>query len=766
MTAIRTNVTGIQTEEEKKPDSATQGATQTTTTQPTITGIQAAPAPPPPAPEVVAPIQVTRTTQPDVTGIQTTPPVTPTPRDVTPIAPPTDDVLQPIRQPAPTAAPTPEVAPVVKKARPQLDFSVVEDRLEGINKQEIDQAKKQEAQDSSQIKNAFSHLLSQGKDSGFINAKNMAAVRGAAFQRYNAVTASNARFANEMVSVAKDKAKSDFDFDTQQWTSEVNAGVEAVNTLMEDPTTAAQGIELAQMYAGIYGGPFEAYNLPSYTNALLLGADEDMSLSFNKNTVQRINEIALKPSEGFDLSLDKAEMIRALTAAGDMGEGFVVDFMLSTPETDYEELGISKEVVDGIRDGSLSLKDELVQDEFTEGYRNYRQKELRRESNAAIYGDITTKYSGSDAALGVVNAFTDSNYGDDGTIQLDGDSLTTYDIPINPKELDEALIFDASFTDWDNNDYSGTWRKGDVGEMPVDGFEGLGIEQAYTNEELDQRYEEYHNVMSKEWKDVKRSGTPEQILAFKGNLLNQSQFKDEIVKTLRQGQDSGDSSVNRTSVFDKIMEKEAAITTGGVVQDAVTGTEVNYEDIGDFGINISSFDEREKRDLDEILADGGQKPISASTAERLLIADPAIFETLAENGTLLSTDVRGEDFNTSIDSHGRTQLPAQTNKDNIFTGAPMWDLIDKMDGTGSTQVMLDGVLYNVSAEPSSHDIQGRDDKGTISWTIKPVGGTVDGERTFEGEITTRDGGELKTREAKDFAKNILSGKIKSPVHQN
>jgi len=653
--------------------------------------------------------------------------------------------ITPIAQQAPIEAP--EIvdvkAPTIVEP-PKLTFDETEKQAAEIRDEEIKRALEQESVDQQNIKNAYSHLLAQGKDSGFINARNMSAVRNAALQRYNVVSGSEMRFAQNMMDLSKEQARNNFAFDKEQYEEQVTTHNNVISDLISNGELEAAA-EYADALGDSYNGRFKWVNNPTWYNSAKKLQDENIKAEIEGKggVLDQMRGIALS-AKGLDTAHGISRIKDLMTTNADYLGTFVIDTFGSIPKDEYEEHGIDAteaQIVERFLNREIDLNDEAVKDIFANALVHQQQKMLSDQEIEKEFGPYAERYSNDPYMAPVMEAIINANKDGSGSLEIGDGQISTYGLTIDGRNMENAFGIDNKVKNWDDELYGPNNPRNESSlDEPV-GEDGSVLNE-FSQGDLNEMYDEYHKKMSKKYKslttDVQRS-------EFREGLLNMAGFRDKLERELAK------EGVNANNVADIMI-------SGISFEESIGGTAEDKLSELAGGEPIEYLNKEAADDLADTLSKG-------ETPSRYMIESIPREDLikLAEGGAFASdktmdftTDNFGNMYTTRA---GNSILDAKDNKDdNMFTGVGMTQLLEKLDSSNKAVVMIGNEPYNVSAEPHYWRKEGDVAGGmpTVKWTIFPVGGDPDDTgRIIYGEITNENGDAIRTAHAKKYAEEAI-----------
>jgi len=639
---------------------------------------------------------------------------------------------------------------------PKLDYSQTEAMAKTLKDEEIQAALEQESVDIQNFKNAYSHLLAQGKDSGFINARNMASMRSAMLNRYNRTTAAEVLFNKNMLNITEKKELEDYNFDKEQYNEQANMHKGVIESLMSNNDLDG-AIEYAESIGDEFG-MFSYMKNPTWVESQRALQDKNVRalIDGEGGVIEQLTSI------GLDAENDPARAERLMMGLIDENEkhlgGYAVEILGSIPDNDYLNYGIEDEaewaIVQEFLDGKRDLSDPNVKEILTNSIMKSEQKRMREEQIRDNFGDLSDKYQ-SDPYLGpLYDAVLDEIVNEDGIISFDGQNISTYGLNIDGKNLENTVGVGHLFTDWDGNVYQeGDTRDQNQGSV-VSGFEGTNFE-GYTNEQMDDMYEAYNKEQSAQYRALT---TPEQKQEFRQDLLTPANFKKKMVREVKANPDMNESELRQVMTSGQSFGE----VTQGNVSDELSGM------IGDTSFEVSERNAKEAAKLVEALENG--TTITDSMINSLGDTEEEINNALiglAENGHLISSDMNinsGYGFNMS-QSGGEDVLWQEENSGSMFTGEGLNEILPKLDGNNQAIVMMDGQPVRVTARHSRINVSGNDDVPAIEWTVQYIGQDQDDAHVFLGEIkdVNNSSGRYKIDRPKRYAEEVLKNRSTKDV---
>ncbi|MDM8548290.1 hypothetical protein QUF61_17500 [Candidatus Venteria ishoeyi] len=624
---------------------------------------------------------------------------------------------------------------------PKVDYDSVLGQAQDIKDEEIQQALKQEAIDQQNIRNAFSHLLAQGKDSGFINAKNMASIRNAALSRGDAVTAANMKFSNEAMSIAKEKAISDASFDRELYMAEAETWSNTITSMLESGDIE-NAVALAESLKEEFPQFVPVLN-PAFQSYYQKQKDENIAAQYIQIR-KDIIDLAMNPGEGQQLNESRGDIIRKLGTDKDMGAGFIMDYFGTIPEEEYEDFLIDEDdaqIIKDLEEGKRGFDDLAVQEVFLDAYIADKQRASRMDRAKETFGPIYSKYEGDDVSAALLDAVIEDDMGRDGTIQVGEDFITVYDDAITLDNIESAFKFDAILTDWDGDAYHPEFNsRKESADEPVDGLEN------FTNQELDRLYNNYHDKMKKQYSSLPAG----EQKAFRDALMNQASFKENLLSLK-------DDGMNKQQMMNGIYDMTAE--GKGIAGDSFTGEGGKEYKYSDYGVDIDKFktDENDVKLINDIIE--GNFP-TMLLMEELDEKDPELFQNMANKGVFLRDD--SLDPSNSEDLTIKDGIAGADYNTNMFTGTGMTPLLEKLDDNNEAIVYIGGAPHFVKATSGYRKVKGRKNIPVINWSVQAFGKDDEGNRSepyeFQGQITNTDGVGETHSDSGGYARDVLKEK--------
>jgi len=703
MTAPRTNVTGIQAQEEKKqPD---KGVTQTTITEArpaSVSGISAIQGTPPPAPvqqPTVRPIgqvdrEVAKPIQPVKPVVQ--------PQAVSPVRPigvVDKRVAEPVKA-AVKPVTTPTLSETVTPPQRGIDFKEQEKILQEQVAQQVQRAEEQGAIEQKNIANTFSHLTSQGKDSGFINARNLAAARSANRGVRDAKFQINTEFNKNMFDIAKQKAAQNAGFAEESYINWISNANDQINAFADagDYESAA---EMAGAYAEVDdNNVFKKWSNPEYVDLMQKSFDANNIASFNQIR-DNVNSIAINSAlEGFNMKQSK-DSILAEFDQNELGKKEMIDFVASVDPTEYNALNVpeqNRDVLDDFRNGDLDVSSDAVRDAFADLYIREAQDARKTEDLQERIGNLPSSLADNPMAVDMYDTIINDTGGSiewEPTEGLGVEKFSIYgrdiDLQNSPEDLESAPGFDVFVLDVNDEPYTDEYTMEQGRSAEVDGLpENAGF---YTD-----IYRDYHRTKTKEYEGLPKGSLERQNFEVKNfqEFLDdtrdaQARTKDEILEVvegpIREGR-IGDVRVSDLNVEPGMFKGDARDTYIDILQS---------DNLNDLSLGL--------RDMKDIL-EQGTLPGNFSTTS---VVKDLIREGKIHEGSLPTDSTTGRD-----------NLITDANHE--FFGENMETILKSLDDNNEGFVAMDEGVYRVKATAGMDRQSGKSYHPVVFWELTPVAG--------------------------------------------
>jgi hypothetical protein len=661
--------------------------------------------------------------------------------------------IQTVTAPPVDIAPSVAVQPVQQAPHRGIDFT---ESARLIEQQKIDTDADLNRITAAKTKadiNTLSHdTIAKNRDSGYVNARNLAVIRSNNNRLFDGLTASDNLFTTRMIALSNEKAKAEADFNSDDYQAWQNGGNDTYNRLLESGNFDG-AFEFAEAMSDAGGGPaWEFRANPINKDAVKSFYDKNITENFNKNIVNPNFDIAVGTNVDSMQSMgeSKNRIIQSLNQMPDQANWYAKNFYSgfdSTNPASFEAYGVDNQaeadIVQEFIDGNIDFTDTDIQDIYAEGFIKVVQNDKSKSDLKSIYGDIATKYQGSPTATNLLNAITDSDFGENGAVNFDGSTISTYGIPLNVNSMETAPGIDFYLTDWDGNPYvDGSDFNFDT--SLDDPIEIGGV--MFSNGELNDFYQGYHDEMGTEYAKL-----PEDQKNILGQqVMNQDEFKEEILNLLQAGNSKEDLQ-NLLSGKKKVVVEGAAPVF--IEEDQVVkpdGTIVNFSSLD---IDIDAFDPDERKIVEDIVSgkDGFSiHDLSEGELTQLQSQHPDILRKLADAGYLGRSSVTVDQFTKG--NHGILDV-SNNSTNNMFTGENTIELFNSLkDGSGF--VMIGEDMYFVQGTAGRHNTAGGKGFPIIEWSLTALTGDKSGEKEIVRGQLTDDNGDAINEGSKQAASFI------------
>jgi len=624
-------------------------------------------------------------------------------------------------------------------APPKLDYGETEAKAEEIKQDEIQRALQQESIDQQNIKNAFSHLLAQGKDSGFVNAKNMVAVRSAALRRYDTVSGAEMRFNQTIMDLSKEQERENFAFDKEQYTETATMHKNVIDNLLS-ANDLDGAIEYAEMLGGEYGSSFVLSETWQKSARALQDDALKAEIYGEGGTADRLWSLAMN-AVGVNAGHNATRMRDMINENAEAMGTFAVDTFGSIPEGEYEAYGIDgadQIIVDEFLSGKRDMNDPEVIDVLIDTMINQEQKLFKDQEIERLFGEQSQKYLNDPTTGPLYQAILDEYKDDDSTILIGEDQFSTYGIEIDGRNIENMLGIGNKVQNWDFEPYDdqNPRNPSEIVSFGVDENGDPAFPYDLSNGQLDEMHDAYHRKMMAEYKAI---SDPVKRQEFRGTLLNQRAFKEKLENEMRS------NSVNEKNIGDIMISGDTASEYG---KDTVRDTLIELT--GETNLTVAN--EAAAKVVFEAIQE--DKTPSSSYVNQI---ENDVLNSIAEEGhiaydTEFSLDGGNQSIKTSP-SGKKDLLPADSNN-NMFTGAGMNDLLGRLDDSGRALVMLGGEPHFVQASSYGWKKEGGG-MPTIKWEIYPTNDDKDNATVLYGEVTGPNGEEVRVDQMSNYAEQVL-----------
>ena len=735
MTAPRTNIIGIQTEERKvEPD---KPLTQQTIKEPAIkspVGIQA----PPKAPPV-------QTQQPTVQPIQRPQPVsTPAPAPVQPVQiKPITPVVDTQEKPLPSVKPVQVTEPVVKPTSPVtappqrgIDFKEQEKILQQQVEQQVARAEEQGAIEQRNIQNTFSHFTARGKDSGFINARNMAAARSANRGVRDAKFQINTEFQKNMFDIAKQKAQQEANFNEEAYVNWISNANDQINAFA-DAGDYEGAAEMAAAYAEVDdNNVFKKWSNPQYVDLMQKSFDANNVANFNEIRDQ-VNSIAINSAlDGFNMKQSK-DAILTLLDQNELGKKEMIDFVSFVDPTEYEGLGVPEEnrdILDDFRNGTLDASNQAVRDAFADLYIRELQDSRKQEELADRFDSLPSSITNNPIGAELHNAIIEDSAGSIDWEPTEGFNVDRFsvfgrefDIANDADKIRFVPGLDVLFEDVNGEPYTEQYTPEMGRDLEV---EGLPNNAGYYTD----IYRDYISGKTKEYERLADGSLEKQ------NLGNEVMNFDEFLDKLRDAEAI-------------TPEKETEVIEGRVKDGMIGDIRVS-----ELSVDPDQMTEKVKDDYLNILEADNVNDLSYGVSKmKTILAQGAKSDDTYNYGIiddLIEQNKLSEVGEITDSVTGRDNLITDTT--HALYGENMENLLKSLNDKNEGYVAIGGDMYKVKATA------GRDKQSSgaetyhpvVVWSLTPV---TEGVPTGGETITARS--RFSTGTMKDVQKNVTGGRF-------
>jgi len=610
-----------------------------------------------------------------------------------------------------------------------VDFTEQEKLLEQEKLRQEGEIKAKEAVNIQNTKNAFSHLLSKGQDSGFINANNMNAIRAAGRRSDDSLFKINTEFNKNMLDISKSKAKQDADFNEEAYQGWVTSGNDQITQLISSGDFG-EAANVARMYGEVDDNPMWAkFNNPDYMEALEASFDVENSNTF-KSIREQIGSIAINSSlEGLNFKQSKDEILTLLDS-NLLGKKEMIDTLSLIDESEYAILGVPEEHRDALnkfRDGSLDVDDQRVRDAFADVYIRDLQNDKIAEELASRTSELSQIMQDSPLGASLYHAIINDEAGPiswDGSGGLDVGEFSIFgrdvDILNDPDQIRFTPGLDVFFEDSHGVPYTDEYTMETARSGPVKGLkEGEFLpenEGFYVD-----AYQDYIKVKTAAYNIL---GTEEKA-GFE--VKNYQEYLNEV----RNNDSLKGSGVVGNDINSFIGSEETGGIKHGLIGDiALSDLDVQPSrlvDMKDEYLRILGGEESIHDVIDNI---GAMKKLLAEGSTTGDIETSALTQDLINNGIV-----------SSVDGFLGTPMLGRdnfiTDPNHALNGASGEDILRSLDDNGKGYIAIDGEMYKVSTSGTRGKTRGGSKSWNpmIQWSLEPVAGgdTITARTSFSNQ---------------------------------
>lgn len=616
-----------------------------------------------------------------------------------------------------------------------VDYTELQTQLADKQKQDIAKLETDRATGLRNVQNTFSHLYSQGKNNGFMNARNLAGVREANRTFEDLSTNLNNTFFRENLRLSERGLDNESRFIEQannKWEARVSAEIESLS----NQGLYAEANQLAKDAQSLSpNGFFSAYANDDVIQALQDNQDSALAAGW-RDTFDMVNSLAVDAADSSPfMRKQKIDQMFAEMKSNPVRANIMIrDHFGTMNDETYVELDLDENdqrIIKEFQNGDRDINDTELQRVFGESFIKdvNREKTIAEASDALDSAEFTKELEESGSGAEVIKDFFSGDMMDDyididieedpifGEQSISRVSLFGKDYP-TALSLSSAPGIDAGIYAFDGTMYTPSYTYEDAGDeiMSLGGGE-------YKQSDLREAY--FYNLkrQQNEYGKLDVDGKN----AYEG-ADNMDSFKRKIedLNRMRAEQGLGQASVqdmkdhlSGKKTITTPEGKETQIDAGSTFVDS-DGSQYRKEDFW------NTLDEDQTSELEGVLESGEINYMDSDTLKNIVFIaggkegtqdlDSNVLQLLRKSGGLSDIDSTSDLKNGVFREEG-TPFSAGTIQDTM-KGMKYNAGANRYEG----YTMYNGMLYQAILTPSHSERNGGDlSDPMIGVKLKPVG---------------------------------------------